>query len=240
MGEFLRQKQSDALSNVEENIINMTRLSATEIGENFFEFSEDNLLKRYRRVAYYEFLVRSGRISSDQIKTYILFLKTGCFLSVFIRDHALVSRRPVSVQYNARGQFHCADAPALEWRNGAKEYFLNGVRVSEGVVMCPPDQIDAKIFLTERNMEVRREIIRRVGIEILISRLGGKVLDRWNDYELIQLNIPDMRITPTYLKMRNPSIGTFHVEGVPPDITTCRQALSWRVGGLNWEPEQLT
>ena len=28
--------------------------------------------------------------------------------------------------------------------------------------------------------------------------------------------------------MRNPSIGVYHVEYVPPEIKTCKEALAWR------------
>jgi hypothetical protein len=45
-----------------------------------------------------------------------------------------------------------------------------------------------------------------------------------------------------YLKMLNPSIGVFHIEGVPADITTVRQAINWRAGDEReeWQPEILT
>ena len=66
--------------------------------------------------------------------------------------------------------------------------------------------------------------------------LGGKLLDRWNEYELLELPIPGMRMQPRYLKMRNPSVGCWHVEGVPPEITTCRAALAWRDGDTEYEP----
>ena len=240
MGEFLKYKQSDILSNVGEGLINLTVREAAESCGRYFEFSEDSLLTRYRRAAYYDFLERFGIVTKEELRRYISFLRAGCFLSIFVQGHALISRRPVSLKYNSQGRFHNENGPAISWKSGEPYYFLNGVRVRREIVDCPPEHLDVKMFLMERNLDVRREIVRRVGIDILLNRLGGKVIDRWQEYELVQLNVPDMRIKPTYLKMRNPSIGTFHVEGVPPDITSCKAALSWRVGGLNWDPEQLT
>ncbi len=73
-----------------------------------------------------------------------------------------------------------------------------------------------------------------------MSEFKGRVIDAWNGYELIKLNIPKMETIPVYLKMTNPSTGFIHFEGVPPKIEKCRDALSWRVGGLQWTPKQLT
>ena len=42
-----------------------------------------------------------------------------------------------------------------------------------------------------------------------------------------------------YLKMTNPSIGVFHVEGVHPDCTTVDQALEFR-NGTKVKPTVLT
>ena len=93
-------------------------------------------------------------------------------------------------------------------------------------------------MLTEQNAEVRREIVRKIGIELVCQRLGAKTLDEYGDYELITLELQDGRPRP-YLKMLNPSIGTYHVEGVEPGITTVEQALNWR-NQTDERPEVLT
>jgi hypothetical protein len=41
------------------------------------------------------------------------------------------------------------------------------------------------------------------------------------------LNLGDGRNRP-YLKMINPSIGTYHIEGVHPECKTVKEALIWR------------
>jgi len=68
-------------------------------------------------------------------------------------------------------------------------------------------------------------------------------VDRWEDYELLEVCFPNPAGPPTrarYLKMKNPSTGKWHIEGVPPSVGTCREALSWRVEGLEWDPEVIT
>jgi hypothetical protein len=144
------------------------------------------------------------------------------------------------VNLNSRLQPHCDGGAAIEWRDGWKLFYLNGVLVPEEVAVTPAESLDPAVILREGNVEVRKEIVRKIGVERILQKLGGRIIDTWNGYELIVLDIPDMSIRPAYLKMRNPSIGTYHVEGVPPRIKTCREALSWRVGDLTWNPKQLT
>jgi hypothetical protein len=115
---------------------------------------------------------------------------------------------------------------------------LNGVKVTEEIVMTPSAALDPHLLLKEKNAEVRREIVRKVGIDRVVIDLGAKVADRQGDYELLLLDLGDKRNRP-YLKMLNPSIGTWHVEGVHPDCATVEQALNWR-NQTDVKPEVLT
>ena len=125
------------------------------------------------------------------------------------------------------GRIHCEDGPAIAYPDGFEIYALNGVRVPKEVVMTPAEELDPRILLKKKNAEVRREIVRKIGIERVCQRLGAQVLDKKGDYELLNLDLGDGRRRP-YLKMKNPSIGVFHLEGVPPDIDTVEKALRWR------------
>ena len=147
-----------------------------------------------------------------------------------------LSDRPRVLHRNAAGRLHCTDGPAIAYPDGWAIYALNGVAVPEALVMTPTHELNPQLILTEKNAEVRREIVRKIGIESVVQKLGGKQLDQWHDYELLELFIPGMRTKPRYLKMKNPSIGVWHIEGVPPEITTCRGALAWRDGETEYEP----
>jgi len=46
-----------------------------------------------------------------------------------------------------------------------------------------------------------------------------------------------------FLKMLNPSVGVWHLEGVERECSTVEQAINWRAGSLKvgvWQPEILT
>lgn len=143
-----------------------------------------------------------------------------------------------------------------------------------------------QIFLKEGNAEVRRVLIRKIGIAkflkivMIVTGFPHRIIDNWNEYQLIEVFIPlDLERIQTrlehleeieyykeyddeeyheyledfkkleifenymwvrYLKMKNPSTGEYHIEGVPPSINTCKEALSWRIGGLEWNPVEIT
>jgi hypothetical protein len=219
--------------------------AVNELKIRFYKFSEDNLFNRYSKVAFSSFLNTAAPEEQPArrtryIRNYIDFLKAGCFLSLFFKGLAVISRRPKHIKFNSRGQLHNDGGAAIEWRDGWKQFYLNNVIVTEEIAVTPAEFLDPKLILKTNNADVKREIVRKIGIERVILKLGGKTIDSWNGYELLRLDISEMRIKPTFLKMKNPSIGTYHIEGVPPGIMTCKGALSWRVGGLKWNPKQLT
>jgi len=152
--------------------------------------------------------------------------------------------RILTLKYNPNYQLHCEDGPALVATiqvKGEEEvrewYFLNGVEVTKGIVLTPAEELDPYILIKTANAEVRREIVRKIGIERVCKALDAKVIDRKGDYELLLLDLGDGRRRP-YLKMRNPSLGVYHIEGVHPDCSTVVEALRWR-NGSELEPEVL-
>ena len=97
------------------------------------------------------------------------------------------------------------------------------------MVTTPSDQLTPKQVLGVENAEHRRELIRKVGVERLLKDLPHKILDQQGTmYQLLSIqfseDLPDARV----LKMRNPSIGVWHLERVENDIKTVKQALHWR------------
>jgi|GEM_PF-3577106 len=126
------------------------------------------------------------------------------------------------------GELHSERGPAVHWPDGEEEYFvLNGAHVPREIVETPASELDPRLILRERNTEVRREIVRKIGIERVCDALGAECIDRAGNYELLLLDLQDGRHRP-FLKMKNPSIGVYHIEGVAPECRTVAEALAWR------------
>ena len=191
--------------------------------------------------AFYDYMERIGieydaDCGFDKWKSFVT--KSGIFATVLCEDEAFVCIRPNLVKRTEAGELHCSDGPAISWKDGYCEFFLNGVSVTKEIVETPVEKFDSSILLKEKNAEVRREIVRKLGLEKIVSDLGAETIDSENGYELLLLNLGDGRKRP-YLKMINPSIGTIHIEGVPPDCKTVKDALFFR-NGTNIPPISLT
>lgn len=113
-------------------------------------------------------------------------------------------------------------------------YFWKGVLVPAFVVV-KPEWITAEHIMRETNAQVRQVMVERVGIERVCQMCNAQALDKRGTYELLMLDLGDGRKRP-YLKMLNPSVGVWHVEGVHPNCRTVQEALNWR-NGLT--PEQI-
>ena len=151
----------------------------------------------------------------------------------------IMCNRPTVIK-TQNGQLHCEDGPAIAYADGFFVFILNGVRVPRTLVMTPAEELNPEIILSEKNVEVRREMVRKIGIDRVVRGLGATVIDSWamtpsNVYELLSFKMPHSSVIAKYLKMQNPSTGTYHVEGVAPEITTVKEALNWRINGNDWE-----
>jgi hypothetical protein len=155
----------------------------------------------------------------------------------------VATQKPSIIKKNNNG-LHCENGPALAYDDGTSEfYYLNGVVMKKEQVMTPAEKMNPKDILAESNVEVRRELIRKMGIDRLVSELPHKVMDKQGNYELLSVSLSDEVTDARYLKMINPSIGVFHVEGVEGD--TVKEALAFRArsvigGDETWNPSVLT
>jgi len=151
-----------------------------------------------------------------------------------------ISERHQVVNRNEAGRLHKDLAPAILYPDGFAVFALNGVRMKAEHVLTPAGKIDPAMVLAETNVDVRRELIRKVGIERMLAKLPHKTLHKLDSYELLEVKLSDQVPKAIYLKMINPSIQTFHMEGVPAECTTVEKALNWRNSNWHETPEVLT
>jgi hypothetical protein len=107
-------------------------------------------------------------------------------------------------------------------------------------VLTPAENIGANAVLSETNVDQRRELMRKVGIERMLASLKHKSLEKRGTYELLSIHLSDSVPDARYLRMLNPSIGCWHLEGVDPRCNTIDEALNFRNSGWFVNPEILT
>lgn len=159
----------------------------------------------------------------------------------------ICTERPKSLHFNADKRLHRDLGPAIEYRDGFSVYALNGIRMPREYVMTPASELSVEQVMKEQNVDIRRELLRKIGLERFVKESGGKVLDEMvlevNNkrcvYQLLDVTFGE--VTAKVLKMDNPSINAIHVEGVEDHCNTVKEALAWRNGFDKYAaPQQLT
>lgn len=181
--------------------------------------------------AFYDYCIEvlGVKIADDLMEKYKCWHRTHKLGLIFpFDDVCIICEKPV--EYHRKNNvLHCETGPAIRYSDDFSIYILNGIRMTKEYVETPWDKLDVHTIVKETNADVRRELVRKIGIERIVSELGATILDAQGDYELLELDIGDNNRRP-YLKMKNPSIGIFHIEGVPPNTKTVKEALIFRNG----------
>ena len=138
----------------------------------------------------------------------------------------IFTEKPVEINMT-NGRLHKDGGPALRYKDGFSLFRLNGINVSKEIVETPKEKFTKEMIVNEKNADIRREIIRKLGMEIVSKLLDYKIIDEKHGYQLITFDIGDGRIRP-YLKMNNPSMNLVHIEGVMPEIKTVEGAICYR------------
>ena len=177
----------------------------------------------------------------EQCSSLIEIAKSaGCWWA--FRNAAIICERHAEFHL-VEGKLHRDGGPAVAWSDGWGVYALNGVRVPGWLAEEKAEEIDPARFAKIDNVEIRREFVRKVGVERIVQEMGGQRLDAVGDYELIEVDLGGSTGRHPYLKMLNPSIGVWHLECVERTCRTVQQALNFRASRLtdrDWKPEVLT
>lgn len=157
-----------------------------------------------------------------------------------------ISDRPTFIGRNSEGKLHADMRKAIEWPDGWGLYILNGVKVPEWLAITEASNLDPARFAKIRNVEERKEFVRKVGMERIINKLDAKSIDKRGNDEVLEFNLGGTTGKRPFLKMKNPSIGCWHVEPIGKECRTVQQAHNWRASrlkhlkGRDWKPDILT
>jgi len=190
--------------------------------------------------SYYEFMKSELGVIFPNNTEYEAFKACQGYGMVFPLDELCIVCQPASQIHKNPNGLHNDNGPAVSYNGENEIYALNGVIMTKDYVMTSAHEISSETILKEPNAEVRRELIRKVGIEKMLTSLPHKLLEKRGNYELYSLNLSDEVKDARYLKMTNPSIGVFHLEGVAPEILTIDAALNWRNQNMFTDAEVLT
>lgn len=161
-----------------------------------------------------------------------------------LEDFCIMSQKPIFIGMKD-DVLHADGKAAIEYADGFCCYALNGIKVPEWLAKNPSGSIDPAKIKEIDNVEVRREFVRKVGLERIYHSLGGKIIDQevvemespqdknWEcHYKLVELNFGS-ETQPTFrrvLQMPNASLDEiWHVEYVPTECETVKEAMNFRL-----------
>ena len=179
-------------------------------------------------LAFYDYFLNEHNLDSCKKLIPLMELAKHCNWYLPFKNICIISNKPKKINL-VNNRLHADGQPALEYRDGFAIWALNGVRVSKEIAETPAEKLNPELLFKEKNAEVRREIIRKIGYDILLHKLNAKKIDIDNDNELFEIENADVEPI-RLLKVKCFSTGVNYVLRIPPQINKCEQARLWTMG----------
>jgi len=137
-------------------------------------------------------------------------------------------------------RLHCDGGPALKWSDGFSIWALNGIIVTKEIAETQSEKLDPKIALTEKNADVQREVIRKIGYDRVLKACNAKTIEVYEDQKTglrytmrhMQIGAIDRR----YLCYEHASMpGIFYAKCVPPEAKNIIQMRGFQTGVVTRE-----
>jgi len=141
-----------------------------------------------------------------------------------------------TLKRNDKRQLHSENSPALEC-DLEDLYYLNNIMVPAWLVNTDAGKIDPKLALIEKNVDVQREIIRKVGAERMLKACNAETLDVFidhhtkggNEYKLMRMKVGT--INRKYLYFEHASLpGVWYAQPIPPTVKKAIHGRAWMLG----------
>jgi hypothetical protein len=144
-----------------------------------------------------------------------------------------VSDRPTRLQVelvDGVNRLHSEDGPSIEWSDGYALWHLHGVAVPCHVVLKPESITIAEIN-AEKNAEVRRIMIERMGWTRYLSEAGARIIEtRRDDIQATTESLMETTDGARVLVCACPSTARVYAMRVPREIASCQRAQQWLAG----------
>jgi len=179
--------------------------------------------QKFLGIAYTDFQSLSLNVFDELVRKigWIWYFKDICF----------ISDKPVLINKKDM-RLHSETGPALSFKDGYSLWCLNGINVPRWLVETKAEDIDPELAIKEKNVDVQREIIRKIGAERMLKKLNAKALDVYKDdktglsYTLYRMNIGN--IDRKYLHFEHASMkGVFYTKPIPPECEKAMHGYAW-------------
>ncbi len=169
-----------------------------------------------------------------------------------------ISDRPSVIRRDDQGRLHCADGPAIAYRDGWAIHAVHGVVVPSDIIESP-QSITVERIGKEGNAEIRRVMIERYGASRYLIDSGANIVHRdavgllyrkevADDEPIVMVRVLNSTAEPDGVMSRNEAIAIFgdaakaavaapadsrwkeYMIRVPPTLRTAHEAVAWTFG----------
>jgi hypothetical protein len=156
----------------------------------------------------------------------------------------IISERPIELHLNEKLQKHADLKAAISFADGYKLFYLNDIEMPENIVLTPSEKIDPKLALDEKNTDVQREIIRKIGYDKMLKACNAKIIELWTDPKTgLEYTMRHMKfgaIDRRCLCYEHASMpGIFYAKNVIPEAKNILQARAFQIGIDGLKPEEI-
>lgn len=112
-----------------------------------------------------------------------------------------------------------------KWNETQIRYKLN-----DYLLFLKGTELTAREVLNCRNAEIRSLLLNQFGHERLFEELGGKLIHKKGDSQLMRLHLGKSQEDIQVVKVRDTTTKQVYLLRVPLTVKTCREAVAWTFG----------
>ena len=168
-------------------------------------------------------------------------LAQHCLMYWVYSKVCVVVRNPVHIKQDDQHRLHSYSEPAMLFKDGTCICMFHGIKVP--VKYVKSTTFTKEEILGEQNVDIRREMIAKIGEAEAEKVLGSVKINKLNTdfggkYEVVEVDLG--RTKARYLKMYNPSLeNVVHIEGIPNDCSDVQAAICFRYGLTELKQEDI-
>lgn len=177
-------------------------------------------------LAYYDFL--GAEIGVEECKSLEGLIEISKYVGWWAPYDTCVifQHRHLEIHVDEQMRLHNESGPAVVYRDGVKIWAINGIGLTEQIIMAP-ETLTVKQIDGEPNNDIKSIMINRFGWARYIKESKSSLLDyRDNDVENTKEALYTTENFGKRLVVTCPT-GRIFVLGVPNSIQTCKQAQNW-------------
>jgi len=171
-----------------------------------------------------------GLTAETEAMTGLRLIAENCGWVLPCEHICWASERHNRVCQDEQQRLHAADGPAVAYPDGWELYYWHGVQVSKQVIMHP-EALSAGVVTAERNAEVRRVMIERMGTARYLREAGARKVhtDDWGTLWQLDQRDDEPIVMVELLNATPEPDGSYarYWLRVPPAMQTAHDAVSW-------------